>query len=533
MKKIISVLLITLLLFASGIPIFSESTPSQADGAMSQANAASAQAGGAPSPKEEVVYGILGPDGSIENLYVVNIFSGGPITDYGSYSEVRNLTTSEKLQKNGDQITASASADRFSYQGTLEKKELPWDIAIQYYIDGSKVSADELAGKSGSLKIAISVKQNSSVSKTFFNNYALQITVALDSKLCSNIKADNATIAEAGGKKQLAFTVLPGSGADISVTADVRDFEMDPITINGIKMAFDIPVDTGEFTGQLSELTDAVKKLDDGAGELAGGIAQLADGVQKYTDGLKAFKDGLGQLATGAGRLDAGAAALKNGLSELAKQKDLLTAGAAAMQQAAFDAANASLAGMGLELPQLTPENYSTVLSAIPELAAVKNQLDGAVQFTQGLRAYTQGVSQLGAGASDLSNGLAEFNASSALTAQSANELYKAASDLNEAVKQLKDGLAAYKDGTKKLKDGTADIDSEIEKQVDEILGNITGSGDKTISFVSEKNTDVSSVQFVLKTKAISIPKAEKPAAAEPVRLTLWQKLLRLFGLYK
>ena len=35
----------------------------------------------APSPKEEVVYGILNRDGSVNNLYVVNIFDGGTITD--------------------------------------------------------------------------------------------------------------------------------------------------------------------------------------------------------------------------------------------------------------------------------------------------------------------------------------------------------------------------------------------------------------------------------------------------------------------
>ena len=70
----------------------------------------------APSPKEEVIYGILNHDGSINNLYAVNIFSDGAITDYGNYTDIRNLTTSEKINVNGDMITINTNADRFYYQ---------------------------------------------------------------------------------------------------------------------------------------------------------------------------------------------------------------------------------------------------------------------------------------------------------------------------------------------------------------------------------------------------------------------------------
>ncbi|HOV69068.1 MAG TPA: hypothetical protein PLZ84_01945, partial [Clostridia bacterium] len=313
----------------------------------------------APSPKEEVIYGILNHDGSVDNLYAVNIFSGGAITDYGDYTDIRNLTTSEQINVDGDKITANTEADRFYYQGTLKNKELPWDIAIKYYLDGREISADDLGGKTGALKIQISVKQNNKVNSTFFDNYALQITLALDNSLCSNIAADNATIAEAGSKKQLAFTVLPGKGADIEVTADVRDFEMDPISINGIRLAFDIDIDTGEFTEQVAELTDAVKGLDDGASELLDGITQLSDGMQRYINGVKAFKDGLGKLTAGIDRLNTGAAQIKGGLSELTKQNDSILAGALAMQQAIFDSVNSQLAGMAL--PVLTPQNYSAI----------------------------------------------------------------------------------------------------------------------------------------------------------------------------
>jgi len=512
MKKISYFLLVFALLFISIISISAASVPSQ---------------------KEEVIYGILDLDGSVNNLYVVNIFNGGEISDYGNYSDIRNMTTSEKLNQKEELITINTNADKFYYQGTLKEKELPWDIAIKYFLDGKEISGGDLAGKSGKLKITVSVKQNAKVNSTFFHNYALQIALSLDNKLCSNIKTDNATVAEAGSKKQLTYTVLPGNGTDITVTADVRDFEMDAITINGIKLSLGIPVDSEEFTGQISELTDAIKGLDDGAAELLHGLDQLSSGMKKYIDGMKAFNHGLLQLSDGADKLNIGAIALKNGFSQLTSQNDSLINGALAIQQATFDSVNGRLKEMGLELPVLTPENYSAVLSQIPNLTDVKIQLDGVIQFTQGLKGYTEGVSQLGKGASDLARGTSEFKYSSSVIASSANELYSAGKELNAAIKKLRDGLASYKDGTKKLRNGTSDMDSEINNKIDEMLSSISGKGDKVISFVSEKNTNISAVQFVLKTDSINLPEVQETVDQKPTELNFWQKLLKLFGLYK
>jgi putative membrane protein len=512
MKKMLSFLLVFALLFTSSI---------------------STSAVGIPSAKEEVVYGILNLDGSVNNLYVVNIFNAGAITDYGNYSDIRNMTTSEKLTQNGEQITTNTKANKLYYQGTLKDKELPWDISIKYYLDGKEISGRSLAGKSGKLKITVSVKENSKLSSTFFHNYALQIALSLDNKLCSNIKTENATIAEAGSKKQLAYTVLPGNGIDITVTADVHDFEMEAISINGIKLSLGIAVDTDKFTGQISELTSAIKGLDSGAAELLDGLNQLSSGMQKYVDGLKAFKEGLGQLSAGADKLSVGSTALKNGLSELTKQNDSLIYAALKVQQATFHSVNATLSEMWLGLPVLTTENYNAVLAPLADLAEVKKQLDGAVQFTQGLKGYMDGVAQLGKGASDLARGTSEFKSSSSVIAFSANELYNGGAELNIGIKKLRDGLVSYKDGTKKLRSGTSGMDLKINNEIDAMLGSISGKGDKVISFVSDKNTNISAVQFVLKTDSINVPEAQKAANEKPMELNFWQKLLKLFGLYK
>jgi putative membrane protein len=170
------------------------------------------------------------------------------------------------------------------------------------------------------------------------------------------------------------------------------------------------------------------------------------------------------------------------------------------------------------------------VLSSVPQLAPVKEQLDGAVQFAQGLQAYMDGVAQLGRGASELTKGISEFRSSTATIQSSANELYKAGAELNQALKKLRDGLASYKEGTEELRKGTSDMDSEIQNKLDEMLEQMTGKGEKTVSFVSEKNTNVSSVQFVLKTAAIRLPEEAKSPDSKTDEPNFWQKLLSLFG---
>jgi putative membrane protein len=113
----------------------------------------------------------------------------------------------------------------------------------------------------------------------------------------------------------------------------------------------------------------------------------------------------------------------------------------------------------------------------------------------------------------------------------SASELYKAGEKLNEGIAALRDGLSSYKEGTAEFKDKTSDIDGQISSKADELIRDIFGDGSQTVSFVSDKNTKVDSVQFVLKTAAIEKTGADKAPEQAAQQLNFWQKLLKLFGL--
>ena len=299
MKKIVSVLLTAAFFVLLGVPALSFDVS---------------------TTKEEVVYGILATDGNVQDLYVVNSFPGGAIVDYGDYSDVYNMSSSEPLLVEGDLVSIDTTVDRFYYQGTLKKKALPWQVAIQYELNGEKLPAADLAGRDGALKIQMDITQNKEVNAAFYDNYMLQITLALDTERCSGIKSPDGTIANAGKDKVIAHFVLPGQDKTISVTAQVRDFVMSGIEMTAMPfvMRIDMP-DTDEFTQDLNKLSDAVGVLNDGVEELSSGVDETHSGSRKLVDGSAKFADGLEKLSNNSQGILNASAKIRTALRDVAQ----------------------------------------------------------------------------------------------------------------------------------------------------------------------------------------------------------------------
>ncbi len=277
--------------------------------------------------KEEVIYVMTDASGSTESVYAVNIYKGGNITDYGEYSSVRLMNTSDSVSYNDDKITLSSSEDKVYLQGDMIETELPWNIEITYKLDGESISAQELAGKSGALEIGFKVTKNKKCISGFYENYALQASFTLDTKLCENITAENATIANVGSKKQISYTILPDRGIDAVITADIHDFEMDSVSINGIKLHMNIDVDTSEASEKIGELTDGIKRLDDGTGKLLDGVGELNSSAAELPDGTKELLNGANSIQSGAKTIFDGTKSLFDGALDLSSGTDKLKSG--------------------------------------------------------------------------------------------------------------------------------------------------------------------------------------------------------------
>ncbi len=485
--------------------------------------------------KEEVVYINLNYDGSVSEINVVNIFqldADGHIVDYGKYDSLRNMTSTDAITYTSDLISVNASKGKLYYEGKLTSNEIPWDIDIHYYMDGKEYTATDIAGMSGQLKLTIDISKNEAYTGGFYEGFALQASVTLDTGKCTNIAADGATVANVGSDKQLTYTILPGKGANIEITADVTDFEMDGIAINGVKLKLDIDIDDSQIQDKINEIVDAVGTLDEGANKLNEGSNQLYEGTTLLDEKV-------GELYTGVGALTDGTKELAGGLSTVTSMSDELVAGAYTAFQGVCTSAsatlNASLTALGMEPVTLTPENYELVLTQIiqmmgehPAAASVtelKGQLDNYSLFYEGVVSYTTAVGEATQGANLLSTNMDTLYSS-------VGQLDVSVGELNTGVKELVDGMAELKSGTGEFKDAVSGMDTQVSDEIDSMVSSISGDDVELTSFVSDKNINIESVQFVIKTNAIE---KAKVVEAEPVvaeKLNFWQKLLRLFGLY-
>lgn len=109
-------------------------------------------------------------------------------------------------------------------------------------------------------------------------------------------------------------------------------------------------------------------------------------------------------------------------------------------------------------------------------------------------------------------------------------ELDDGVADLLVGVAGLYDGSGNLKDGTGELRSETDGMDTEISHKIDDMLSSITGDGTEIVSFVSEKNTNIESVQFVMQADSIEIEDVSNTKTEDAEKLTFRQKLLHLFG---
>ena len=372
--------------------------------------------------KDEVVYVKLNNNGNVDNVYVVNSFdvkNGEKIVDYGRYSNVLNLSTSDKLNYSSGvvDVNVSDTNKKFYYQGDMKNCEIPWDINIRYTLDGKNISSEELAGKSGNLEISFDIKKNDTVDEVFFNNYALQISLTLDGDKCSDIIADGGTIASVGNNKTITYIKLAGEEASYTINSNVENFEMDSISFNGLNMDMNVDVNVDDMTSSFDTLVDAIDKLNDGASELKSsvdtyknGVSTLYTGSSKLLEGVSSYKSGVNTLYTGSSKLQEGVSSYKSGVNSLDK---------------------------GINSLQSGLNGYKDGVNSL--YSNSQKLLEGAKSLNSGVKALESGVSSLNQGVNNLESGLNTLAYGSSSYKQNVNSYVQS---VNQVVSALKSNLS-------------------------------------------------------------------------------------------
>ena len=388
-----------------------------------------------------------------------------------------------------------------------------------------------------------------------------------------------ATVANVGSKKQLSYILLPGADSDVTVTADVTDFAMDAVSLNGVRLNLNLDLGDMDLTGMLEQLQSGSVQLDDGANALADGIAQVQAGIDTLngnsgtlTGGSARVRAALTQMQTALNGISASTDELNTLLDASTQIRDgiaRLDEGAAQLeQQVSFEAYKAILKENGLDLDVVKEGNAKAIQQLqgmvwmMPQLKDVILLLQGSTANIDAMQTYLDtvngGIAQLHEGSSTLNGSYGEFDAgvrqlAGVLTGMLGNlsVLTDGVNQLAAQYVQLDDGLNAYTDGVAQLKAGVAQLAEgaaqltggtgelrssvsgiDMGAQLDGLLNSLSGGGEVQ-SFTSAENTEVGAVQFALQTTAITAPAPAAQPESAAVTLTFWQKLLKLFGLYK
>ena len=443
-------------------------------------------------PKDEVVYGKLLADGTVEQVYVVNAFTlpeKSLVLDQGNYSEVLNLSNTNPIDYKNGTIAVSAEQGRFYYQGNMRSKELPWLLNIKYSLDGQSIPASGLSGRAGAFEMRMIIDRNPKVDEVYFKNFVLQIAMTVNAEKAINLLAEGATIANAGGDKVINWMVLPGQTAEYVFTADIKNFSMAGLQISAVplQLKFEMP-DMTQFTGQFADLHNGVAELNSGAQKLleganslvsgaaesasgaqtlanngprlASGLSDLKDGIVQYGQGLSSYVDGVAQLGSGSDQVLTGFRQFTDGLDALKVNGDSLSSGSSDIA--------AALAQMAAQMSGgQTPDSGSA--------AQLSDLVSGSQAFYEGLKATSEGLTAITGPLTETSAGLAglttlvssysALNDGIAALASQLEQLPQLAagiSTLSSEYASFDTGLKAYVDGVSQLASGTDGLDTGL-----------------------------------------------------------------------
>ena len=452
-----------------------------------------------PTEKTETVYSVLNSDGSISDTIVSSWLHDedgiNNIKETLNLTDVKNIKSNEKPSKDGNTYTWNANGNDVYYEGTATK-QLPVSVKIRYELDGQEMSAKDMEGKSGHLKLMISFTNNYSEVKNINGksivihpSYLAGGMLNMSTGKFSNVKCESGKIVNDGTNEMLAFANIPGLNEtlksagldkvnnqlgisdDVTVEADVNDFDLGSIMV-GMTNEIDLASELGDI-GSVSELTDGIDQLIEADDQLIDGSKQLYDGTTQLKEQaapLTGSSDQVRQLSAGAIQLNDGVKALQTGLTAYTNGVDTLAAGSQQLYgipQGVSQIQNGVSGNLGqgktnlldgaTALNEGLKQLEAQVNTLTPtELDTMQTQIQGAMATLAGMqKTITDDSATLG----DLSNSL--NTASNAITT-----ITKYNEDLKSDVGTLKNDVSDLKDQISNKNNEIGEKNNEIKEQI-------------------------------------------------------------------
>ena len=264
--------------------------------------------------KNETVYGKLGEDGKVKNVYVneqlINSEKESTIEDYTDLKDILNINSNETFTIDNNKIVWNAEGNDILYQGKYENN-LPIDVSIKYSLNGKKMNLDDMLGLSGKVSITVSYKNNdkhivrvNGKSETLYTPFVVMFGTVLDNETNSNISVTNGKVTSNGTKSVIAALATPGLYESLNLQ-ELKD--MNQITISFDTTSFELKSMYSVVTPKLISNDDL--KVFDKLDTLYKKADELGESMDLINNGSIKLKDGSNELKT----------TLKNSISALQK----------------------------------------------------------------------------------------------------------------------------------------------------------------------------------------------------------------------
>ena len=360
--------------------------------------------------KSETVYSNLDSNGkaykTIVSTQLTNEDKSDEITDISNLLNIENTNGDETFKKEGNQIVWDSNGNNIYYKGESDK-QLPVECKITYELNGEEISAEELKGKSGNVKIKINYTNNekhivsiNGKQVTMYTPFIIVAGTKIDNAKNKNIQITNGKIVDNGESTLAVGIAMPGMQEnigiskskidipeEIEISMETEDFEMGNIiavvAVKGIDE--DLTSDLNSMYSQINELANASNEILAGANQLKEGTSELVSGVDQLKDGTGAAYAGSKQIKD---EVEESTKNLKNDNTPAIDSKTLEAIKAQAMQSATLsDEQKAGIAAQAKAAATLSDE----------QKAGIAAQAKAGAKLTDAQKAAIKAEAQKGA----------------------------------------------------------------------------------------------------------------------------------------
>lgn len=465
--------------------------------------------------KDESVYLISDANGNVNKTIVVDHLKNkdkkDTLEDASNLSDIENVKGKEKFTQSGDKLTWQAGGKDIYYQGTATA-EPPVTQKVTYYLDGKEISPEDLAGKSGKVKIRFDYTNTTSYTeKVNGEKQTVSVPFAAVTGLVlgdgfENIEVTNGKAEVSDSSSVVLGYALPGLkdslgikdgelDGDVNIpeymemTADVENFSM-PAAMTFVVNASDYVstdgIDTSDLDDMINDLKDASTQLQDGSKTLAEGTDTLSDGLSTLQSKLGTFASGVGTLQSGLKTYTDGVSTLSGGLNTLNSNVPTLSNGITTLNSSA-KSLNDGVALLNATVSaKFTDSEKQTLLDQVHStLESQKSEIEKQAQTTvesQKTAIQKQAQSAVDAQKTDIQN-----QAQSTVAAQKEDIEKKAQAAVDDQKEQIKSAA------TEKVKKQETAIKQQAESAVEQEF-----TSEKTNYITNEAKKQLESIKPVI-----------------------------------